>query len=67
MTVGPAPPVSNLRGLGVVRGTLGAHESQENAQYLTLQAKRSVRVLAFTWDRQDLTCLLYTSDAADDM
>eukprot|EP00969_Alexandrium_andersonii_P193497 8546224-Alexandrium_andersonii.AAC.1 len=31
MTVGSPPPVSNLRGLGVVRAILGAHESQENA------------------------------------
>eukprot|EP00969_Alexandrium_andersonii_P200863 8873477-Alexandrium_andersonii.AAC.1 len=54
MTVEP-PPVSELRGLGVVRGILGALETQSNALRLILQARRSVRVLAFTCDRQDLT------------
>eukprot|EP00969_Alexandrium_andersonii_P194459 8589374-Alexandrium_andersonii.AAC.1 len=58
MTVGAPPPVRNLRGLGVARGILGARETQENAQYLILQARRAVRVLAFTWDRQDLTAAL---------
>eukprot|EP00969_Alexandrium_andersonii_P044706 1961450-Alexandrium_andersonii.AAC.1 len=58
MTVGPPPPVSNLRGLGVARGILGARETQENAQDLILQARRAVGILAFTWDRQDLTAAL---------
>eukprot|EP00969_Alexandrium_andersonii_P090253 3985679-Alexandrium_andersonii.AAC.1 len=49
---------SNLRGVGVARGILGAHETQENAQYLILRAKRSIRVAAFTWDRKDLTVAL---------
>eukprot|EP00969_Alexandrium_andersonii_P300954 13305290-Alexandrium_andersonii.AAC.1 len=41
--------------MGVVRAILGAHETQENAQYLILRAKRAIRVSAFTWDRKDLT------------
>eukprot|EP00969_Alexandrium_andersonii_P133678 5911803-Alexandrium_andersonii.AAC.1 len=44
--------------MGVVRAILGAHETQDNAQYLILRARHTIRVSAFTWDRKDLTTAL---------
>eukprot|EP00969_Alexandrium_andersonii_P270238 11944986-Alexandrium_andersonii.AAC.1 len=54
MAVEP-PPASELQGLGVVKRILGALGSQTDALQLIDGARRSIRILAFTWDRQDLT------------
>eukprot|EP00969_Alexandrium_andersonii_P250623 11077176-Alexandrium_andersonii.AAC.1 len=58
MTVGPPlppPPARDLLGLGVIRRLLGSHESQASAMELIDGARESIRVMAFSWDRQDLT------------
>eukprot|EP00969_Alexandrium_andersonii_P116949 5171388-Alexandrium_andersonii.AAC.1 len=54
MTVEP-PPASELQGLGIVKRILGAPGSQTDALQLIEGARRSIRILASTWDRQDLT------------
>eukprot|EP00969_Alexandrium_andersonii_P109741 4840837-Alexandrium_andersonii.AAC.1 len=55
MTVEPPPPASELQGLGVANRILGALGSQTGALQLIEGARRSIRILAFTWGRQDLT------------
>eukprot|EP00969_Alexandrium_andersonii_P214276 9462666-Alexandrium_andersonii.AAC.1 len=55
MAVGPPPPAGELQGLGVVKRLLGALGSQGDALELIEGARRSVRVLAFSWGREDLT------------
>eukprot|EP00969_Alexandrium_andersonii_P078142 3446009-Alexandrium_andersonii.AAC.1 len=55
MAAGPPPPASELQGLGVVKRLLGALGSQGDALELIEGAHRSIRILAFSWDRQDLT------------
>eukprot|EP00969_Alexandrium_andersonii_P276784 12234587-Alexandrium_andersonii.AAC.1 len=55
MTVEPPPPASELQGLGVAKRLVGVLESQASALELIEGARRSVRVMAFSWDRQDLT------------
>eukprot|EP00969_Alexandrium_andersonii_P283733 12544571-Alexandrium_andersonii.AAC.1 len=52
MAAGP-PPASELQGLGVVKRILGALGSQGDALELIEGARRSIRILAFSWDRQD--------------
>eukprot|EP00969_Alexandrium_andersonii_P194346 8584341-Alexandrium_andersonii.AAC.1 len=51
----PVPPAQDLQGLGVIRRLLGSLESQASAVELIDGAKESIRVMAFTWDRQDIT------------
>eukprot|EP00969_Alexandrium_andersonii_P040391 1770824-Alexandrium_andersonii.AAC.1 len=55
MTVGPPPPPCDLQGLGVVKRFVGSLGSQTSAVELIDGAKQSIRVMAFTWDRQDIT------------
>eukprot|EP00969_Alexandrium_andersonii_P135622 5999907-Alexandrium_andersonii.AAC.1 len=55
MTVGRPPPACDLQGLGVVKRFAGALESHSSAIELIEGAKESIRVMAFTWDRQDIT------------
>eukprot|EP00969_Alexandrium_andersonii_P075926 3347842-Alexandrium_andersonii.AAC.1 len=55
MAAGPPPPTSELQGLGIVKQPLGALGSQGDALELIEGARRSIRVLAFSWDRQGLT------------
>eukprot|EP00969_Alexandrium_andersonii_P199212 8796803-Alexandrium_andersonii.AAC.1 len=63
MAAGPPPPASELQGLGVVKRILGALGSQVDALELIEGARRSIRILAFTWDRQDLTEALVKAQA----
>eukprot|EP00969_Alexandrium_andersonii_P205451 9078337-Alexandrium_andersonii.AAC.1 len=56
MTVGPPlPPARDLQGFGAIKRFVGSLESQTSAVELIDGAKEPIRVMAFTWDCQDIT------------